>query len=216
MLQVIDEAGSKFVSAQTCKKCATIILSNCLQIENCCSGIVAAATEAGRIHLVQTDIDEADRNAQQPPISLTTSAGLARLRIDPTDGGMLASGGRENPLRIWDIETRETIFTAKNASLHTQTVNMQLFLRSAKQIYVYDLRFGFATFVFLTTLHVSFAQRLAITRLADVCKHFFAYSALASPLRYASATAADSRGALVARADFRAGHLPSAAAFACR
>lgn len=79
-----------------------------------CSGVVAAATEAGRIHLVQVESDESMDSSSSTQSTFTTSDGLARLRVDPSDSGRLASGGRENPLRVWDVDAQKTLFTAKN------------------------------------------------------------------------------------------------------
>jgi hypothetical protein len=47
---------------------------------------------------------------------------LQCLRVDPLSVGVAATGGRENQLKIWDLEKGQSLFTAKNVSL-----NMRLF-----------------------------------------------------------------------------------------
>lgn len=41
---------------------------------------------------------------------------LRVIRLNPLDNNLLASGGYGNPLKVWDLNTGQAIFTAKNVS----------------------------------------------------------------------------------------------------
>lgn len=51
--------------------------------------------------------------------SLTFQAGshLERMRQSPLDKNVIATGGKENDLKLWDIQTGKQTFSAKNVIL---------------------------------------------------------------------------------------------------
>lgn len=45
---------------------------------------------------------------------INSGGNLSAIRSHPSKASLVASGGRENPLKIWDLEAGKPVFTAKN------------------------------------------------------------------------------------------------------
>jgi ribosome biogenesis protein NSA1 len=49
--------------------------------------------------------------------TIETGGHLERMRHSPHHPNIIATGGRENDVKLWDIEVGKNTFTAKNVSL---------------------------------------------------------------------------------------------------
>lgn len=71
-----------------------------------CRRALLTAVESGVVKFWRHDSDP-----------LVINAGpLDRARTTPHETNILATGGKENDLKLWDLETGEQVFTAKNVS----------------------------------------------------------------------------------------------------
>lgn len=46
-----------------------------------------------------------------------TGGPISRMRHSPNEDNVFATGGKENDLKLWDVETGKNTFTAKNVSI---------------------------------------------------------------------------------------------------
>jgi len=60
------------------------------------------------------DIDFRPLQAGGSRKTISTGGSLSRFRFNPLDITKMATGGEKNDLKIWDINSGEAIFTAKN------------------------------------------------------------------------------------------------------
>ncbi|KAI6206684.1 WD repeat-containing protein 74 [Aphelenchoides besseyi] len=95
-------------------------------------GQVITGTETGVIRCDESTVIEAGNS-------------LKCLRIDPLNDHFLATGGRENPLKLWDLSNGQNVFTAKNVK------ESSLCLR--KPIWVSAIRFTDSKLICTATGH---------------------------------------------------------------
>lgn len=107
-------------------------------------GVLLTAVESGVVKLWRNDSD---------PLVINTGGALERARPSPHYPNVIATGGRENDLKLWDIETGEQIFTAKNVR------NDELELRVP--VWITDMAF------ILKTKKVAVTTRYGQVRLYD-------------------------------------------------
>eukprot|EP00735_Rhodelphis_limneticus_P012290 TRINITY_DN5513_c0_g1::TRINITY_DN5513_c0_g1_i1::g.9409::m.9409 TRINITY_DN5513_c0_g1::TRINITY_DN5513_c0_g1_i1::g.9409 ORF type:complete len:222 (+),score=11.44,sp/Q58D06/WDR74_BOVIN/32.58/6e-26 TRINITY_DN5513_c0_g1_i1:39-704(+) len=102
------------------------------------SDMLWRCTESGLVEITRwgdTSDEESTRFSVKGPI--------ARARIEPIDRQTFAIGGLENDLSLWNIETKEKIFTAKNLPNNSLDLRVPVWVsdirfmpRSPTQIYV--------------------------------------------------------------------------------
>lgn len=72
--------------------------------------VLLTAVESGIVKVWRNDSD---------PLLINAGGPLERVRSNPYFTNIIATGGRENDLKLWDIETGEQVFTAKNVNIPT-------------------------------------------------------------------------------------------------
>lgn len=69
--------------------------------------IVACATESGIVKIWKKDCYDEGRE-------MNVGSDLEKIRMTRETSNVFASGGKENELKLWDVETGKQIFLAKN------------------------------------------------------------------------------------------------------
>lgn len=59
-------------------------------------------------------------------VEINVGSGVCRMRQNSSERNHVATGGKENPLKVWDLQRPDTpIFTAKNVSdMYTHTLSL--------------------------------------------------------------------------------------------
>lgn len=71
--------------------------------------IVVAAVESGHVGLMKCD----DEN----PFHIYAGGPISKMRHSKTFHNIIGTGGLENELKLWDLNTGKNTFTAKNVSI---------------------------------------------------------------------------------------------------
>jgi WD40 repeat protein len=79
------------------------------------SGTIVTADESGHVRLWSLE-------GECSSTKIEAGADLNFLQVDPLNLEVAATGGRENPLKLWDLEKGETVFTAKNVSVFHEVI----------------------------------------------------------------------------------------------
>ncbi|XP_021540620.1 WD repeat-containing protein 74 isoform X3 [Neomonachus schauinslandi] len=75
-------------------------------------GTLITCVESGIIHVWHNNDKEASFD---PLLELSVGPGVCRMRQDPAHPHMVATGGKENALKVWDLQgSEEPVFRAKN------------------------------------------------------------------------------------------------------
>lgn len=74
-----------------------------------------AAHDSSLITCVESGLLKVWKEGSMDHTEVEVGAGVCRMRQDPASGGRVATGGKENPLKVWDLQRpQEPVFTAKN------------------------------------------------------------------------------------------------------
>ncbi|XP_066507485.1 WD repeat-containing protein 74 [Hoplias malabaricus] len=76
-----------------------------------------AVTDRSLVTCVESGLMKIWTEGRSEAVEVNVGGGVCRMRQDPSQLHRVATGGKENPLKVWDLERPDTaIFTAKNVA----------------------------------------------------------------------------------------------------
>ncbi|KAK3550280.1 hypothetical protein QTP86_023832 [Hemibagrus guttatus] len=76
-----------------------------------------AVTDRSLITCVESGLLKVWPEAGNETVEINVGSGVCRMRQNPSERHHVATGGKENPLKVWDLQRPDTpIFTAKNVA----------------------------------------------------------------------------------------------------
>ncbi|KAB5543158.1 hypothetical protein PHYPO_G00076000 [Pangasianodon hypophthalmus] len=76
-----------------------------------------AVTDRSLITCVESGLLKVWPEAGSETVEINVGSGVCRMRQNPSERHRVATGGKENPLKVWDLQRPDTpVFTAKNVA----------------------------------------------------------------------------------------------------